>query len=76
VDRPAPKDEQNDADEDEEVLKDSKVSRALTERTTNEQLRNLLEGLSEDDLGRYKMYARHAAAGTVRSDATDTKMVD
>ena len=40
---------------DEEVLKSSKVSSALTERTTNEQLRNWLEGLSDDDLGRYKM---------------------
>src|SRR6202158_2778725 len=40
---------------DEEVLKNSKVSTALTERTTNEQLRNWLEGLSDDDLGRYKM---------------------
>ena len=40
---------------DELVLKNSKVSTALTERTTNEQLRNWLEGLSDDDLGRYKM---------------------
>src|SRR5882724_6149285 len=40
---------------DEEVLKNSKVSTAVTERSTNEQLRNWLEGLSDDDLGRYKM---------------------
>ena len=40
---------------DEEVLKNSKVSTAITERSTNEQLRNWLEGLSDDDLGRYKM---------------------
>jgi len=40
---------------DEQVLKNSKVSTALTERTTNEQLRNWLEGLSDEDLGRYKM---------------------
>ena len=40
---------------DEQVLKNSKVSSALTERTTNEQLRNWLEGLSDDDMGRYKM---------------------
>src|SRR5580704_8868085 len=40
---------------DEEVLKNSKVSSAITERSTNEQLRNWLEGLSDDDLGRYKM---------------------
>lgn len=40
---------------DEQVLKNSKVSTALTERTTNEQLRNWLEGLGDEDLGRYKM---------------------
>ena len=40
---------------DETVLKNSKVSSALTERTTNDQLRSYLEGLSDDDLGRYKM---------------------
>jgi bifunctional DNase/RNase len=40
---------------DEQVLKNSKVSSALAERSTNEQLRNYLEGLSDEDLGRYKM---------------------
>ena len=40
---------------DETVLKNSKVSSALTERSSNEQLRSYLEGLSDDDLGRYKM---------------------
>src|SRR5271168_2066913 len=40
---------------DDRVLKNAKVSSALTERNTNEQLRNYLEGLSDDDLGRYKM---------------------
>jgi bifunctional DNase/RNase len=40
---------------DERVLKNAKVSTALTERNTNEQLRGWLEGLSDDDLGRYKM---------------------
>jgi bifunctional DNase/RNase len=40
---------------DEEVLKNSKISSAISERTTNEQLRSWLEGLSDDDLGRYKM---------------------
>ena len=39
----------------EQVLKSSKVSSALNEKTTNEQLRSWLEGLSDDDLGRYKM---------------------
>jgi uncharacterized protein len=38
-----------------QVLKNSKVSNAINERTTNEQLRSWLEGLSDDDLGRYKM---------------------
>lgn len=40
---------------DEAVLKNSKVSTALAEKNTNEQLRAYLEGLSDDDLGRYKM---------------------
>jgi uncharacterized protein len=40
---------------DEAVLKNSKVSSAFSERSTNEQLRNYLDGLSDEDLGRYKM---------------------
>jgi uncharacterized protein len=40
---------------DEAVLKNSKVATALAERNSNEQLRNYLEGLSDEDLGRYKM---------------------
>jgi bifunctional DNase/RNase len=40
---------------EDDVLKSSKVSSALTEKTTNEELRKWLEGLSDDDLGRYKM---------------------
>ena len=40
---------------DESVLKNSKVSTALSEKNTSEQLRNYLEGLSDEDLGRYKM---------------------
>lgn len=40
---------------EDEVLKISKVSSALSESSTNEQLRNWLEGLNDDDLGRYKM---------------------
>jgi bifunctional DNase/RNase len=39
---------------DDSVLKNAKVS-SVAERNTNEQLRNWLEGLSDDDLGRYKM---------------------
>src|SRR6267143_1302171 len=34
---------------------DSRPSDALAERSSNEQLRNYLEGLSDEDLGRYKM---------------------
>src|SRR5262249_24250552 len=40
---------------DERVLKNSKVTSALAERTTSDQLRNYLENLSDEDLGRYKM---------------------
>src|SRR5882724_652439 len=40
---------------DETVLKNSKVATALAERSSNEQLRNYLEGLNDEDLGRYKM---------------------
>lgn len=40
---------------DEQVLKNSKVTNALAERTTTDQLRSYLEGLSDEDLGRYKM---------------------
>ena len=40
---------------DEVVLKNSKISSASTERNTNEQLRTWLDGLSDEDLGRYKM---------------------
>jgi dTDP-4-amino-4,6-dideoxygalactose transaminase len=40
---------------EEQVLKNSKVTTALAERTSNDQLKNWLEGLSDEDLGRYKM---------------------
>jgi uncharacterized protein len=41
---------------DEAVLKNSKISGAFTaERNTHEQLRTWLDGLSDEDLGRYKM---------------------
>jgi uncharacterized protein len=40
---------------DESVLKNSKVANAMAERNSSEQLRNYLEGLSDEDLGRYKM---------------------
>jgi hypothetical protein len=40
---------------DEEVLKSSKVTSAVSEKSTNEELRKWLEGLNDEDLGRYKM---------------------
>jgi len=40
---------------EETVLKSSKLSTALTEKGQNEELRKWLEGLSDEDLGRYKM---------------------
>ena len=41
---------------DEQVLKNSKVTSALAERATSEQMRSWLEGLPDEDMGsRYKM---------------------
>src|SRR5229473_1275580 len=40
---------------EDEVLKSSKSSSAVAEKNTSEQLRNWLENLSDEDLGRYKM---------------------
>ncbi len=40
---------------EETVLKSSKISSAINEKSTSEELRKWLEGLSDDDLGRYKM---------------------
>jgi bifunctional DNase/RNase len=37
------------------VLKNSKISNAISEPASNEQLRSWLEGLSDEDLGHYKM---------------------
>jgi uncharacterized protein len=37
------------------VLKSSKISNTITEKSTNEELRKYLEGLSDEDLGPYKM---------------------
>ena len=39
----------------EQVLKNSKVANAVSEKSTHEELRKWLEGLSDEDLGRYKM---------------------
>jgi len=38
-----------------QVLKNSKVAKAVSEKSTHEELRKWLEGLSDEDLGRYKM---------------------
>ena len=40
---------------EEAVLKSSKVSSAVADKTSSEELRKWLEGLSDEDLGRYKM---------------------
>ncbi len=40
---------------DEEVLKNSKQASASPDRVSSEDLRKWLEGLNDDDLGRYKM---------------------
>jgi uncharacterized protein len=40
---------------EEEVLKISKQATNLSERPSGEELRKLLEGLNDDDLGKYKM---------------------
>jgi len=41
---------------DEQVLKNSKMSTAVSEKVNNnEELRRWLEGLNDEDLGRYKM---------------------
>ena len=40
---------------EEEVLKTSKVSQAVSDKTNSEELRRWLENLSDEDLGEYKM---------------------
>jgi len=40
---------------EEEVLKQSKQSVNLSDRATADELRKWLEGLGDDDLGKYKM---------------------
>jgi uncharacterized protein len=40
---------------DEEVLKSSKSASASADRVSAEDLRKWLEGLNDEDLGRYKM---------------------
>lgn len=40
---------------DEAVLKNSKLAQSLSDKATGEELRKWLEGLNDEDLGRYKM---------------------
>jgi hypothetical protein len=37
------------------VLASSKVTSAISDKSTAEEMRKWLEGLGDDDLGRYKM---------------------
>jgi bifunctional DNase/RNase len=40
---------------EDEVLKSSKLASTVSDQVSAEELRKYLEGLGEDDLGRYKM---------------------
>jgi len=40
---------------EDEVLKSSKLASAVNDRVSNDELRKWLEGLNDEDLGRYKM---------------------
>lgn len=40
---------------DDDVLKSSKVSQAVSDKATSDELRRWLENLSDEDLGQYKM---------------------
>jgi uncharacterized protein len=40
---------------DDSVLKNSKTATSVSEKVNNEELRRWLEGLNDEDLGRYKM---------------------
>lgn len=40
---------------EDDVLKNSKLASNVSDRVTSEELRKWLEGLGDDDLGRYKM---------------------
>jgi hypothetical protein len=40
---------------DEVVLKTSKLASNMSDRVTSEELRKYLEGLNDEDLGKYKM---------------------
>ena len=40
---------------EDEVLKSSKQASAVSDRVSSDELRKWLEGLNDEDLGRYKM---------------------
>ncbi len=40
---------------EESVLKSSKVASTVSDKATNDELRRMLEGLNDEDFGRYKM---------------------
>lgn len=40
---------------EETVLKSSKLASAVSDKATNDELRRMLEGLNDEDFGRYKM---------------------
>jgi bifunctional DNase/RNase len=40
---------------EDQVLKSSKITSVVSEKSSNEELRKWLENLSDEDLGRYKM---------------------
>jgi bifunctional DNase/RNase len=40
---------------DESVLKSSKLANSVSDKVNNDELRRWLEGLNDEDLGRYKM---------------------
>jgi bifunctional DNase/RNase len=40
---------------DDDVLKSSKISSAVSDKANSEELRRWLENLSDEDLGQYKM---------------------
>ena len=40
---------------EETVLKSSKLAATVSDKVNNEELRRWLEGLNDEDLGRYKM---------------------
>jgi bifunctional DNase/RNase len=40
---------------EESVLKNSKLASTVSDKASNDELRRMLEGLNDEDFGRYKM---------------------